>query len=37
VGIQRDQAERQHCPDHQEVFQDQHHCPSSRKRRGLPI
>jgi len=27
VGIQRDQAERQHCPDHQEVFQDQHHCP----------
>jgi hypothetical protein len=28
VGIQRDQAERQRCPDHQEVFQDQHHCPS---------
>jgi hypothetical protein len=27
VGIQRDQAERKHCPDHQEVFQDQHHCP----------
>jgi hypothetical protein len=27
VGIQRDQAERQHCPDHQEVFQDQHRCP----------
>ena len=27
VGIQRDQAEGQHCPDHQEVFQDQHHCP----------
>jgi hypothetical protein len=35
VGIQRDQAERKHCPDHQEVFQDQHHCPSSRKRRGF--
>jgi hypothetical protein len=31
VGIQRDQAERKHCPDHQEVFQDQHHCPSSRE------
>jgi hypothetical protein len=27
VGIQRDQAERKHCPDHQEVFQDQHHYP----------
>jgi hypothetical protein len=27
VGIQRDQAEREHCPDQQEVFQDQHHCP----------
>jgi hypothetical protein len=27
VGIQRDQAERKHCPDHQEVSQDQHHCP----------
>ena len=37
VGIQRDQAEREHCPDHQEVFQDQHHCPSSRMPRGIPV
>ena len=34
VGIERDQAEREHCPDHQEVFQDQHHCPLSRRPRG---
>jgi hypothetical protein len=37
VGIQSDQAKREHCPDHQEVFQDQHHCPSSRMPRGIPV
>ena len=37
VGIERDQAEREYRPDHQEVFQDQHHSPSSRERRGITI
>src|SRR5262249_4447630 len=30
VGIERDKAEREHRPDHQEVLQDQHHSPSRR-------
>jgi len=37
VGIERDQAEREHRPDHQEVFQDQHRSPSSGERRGITI
>jgi hypothetical protein len=28
VGVERDKAEREHRPNHQEVFQDQHHSPS---------
>jgi hypothetical protein len=37
VGVERDKAEREHRPDHQEVFQDQHHSPSSGERRDLTI
>jgi hypothetical protein len=37
VGIQRDQAERKHCPDHQEVFQDQHHCPRAARAAAFPL
>src|SRR5262249_1307773 len=29
VGVERNKAEREHRPDHQEVFQNQHHSPSS--------
>src|SRR5215475_5155757 len=27
VGVERNKAEREHRPDHQEVFQNQHHSP----------
>jgi hypothetical protein len=35
VGVERDKAEREHRPDHQEVFQDQHHSPASHAARGV--